>query len=132
VTHHQWDLLLGHVRPLMEMQVECYQGIEQSLLDKDLVLNCEYPGRDGQLHNAAMASAPGHPFWLNVLQEAMRRAPSNGSTGGRLLPFRQTFQRLWEASPFHNKINAVLRTTGPMLVTDVYKVRTDQAAAGLD
>lgn len=107
------------------MQVECYQGIEPSLLDRDLVLNCEYPGREGQLHNAAMASAPGHPFWLNVLQEAMRRAPpSNASTGGLLLHFRRAFQRLREASPFYNKINAVLRTTGPMLLTDVYKVRT--------
>jgi hypothetical protein len=132
-----------------QQQVECYGGIEASLLGLDLVLNCEYPGDWGQLHNAAMASAPGHPFWLAVLQEALQRAPAaptpaataaaaaavaeaaaaaapgGGSSrvaGSSTSWVQRRVQRLWEATPFANRINAVLRSTGPMLLTDVYQV----------
>lgn len=98
------------------LQVECYSSIEKSLQDKDLVLNCEYPGAWGQLHNAAMASAPGHPFWLQVLQEAFRRSPAGVGW------LRSSLQKLWAVTPLYNRINSVLHSTGPMLLTDVYHV----------
>jgi hypothetical protein len=105
-----------------------------------------------QLHNAAMASVPGHPFWLQVLKEALKRAPTAptsltlnpaitpgyysglkgfssvaagvwGSAGSRSRQLLNKLQQLWELTPWHDKANAVLWSTGPMLLTSVYKVR---------
>lgn len=101
-------------------QVECYTSMEQSLLDLDLVLSCEEPGAWGQLHNAAMASTAGHPFWLAVLQEAMRRSPA--ALAERSGWAVQRLRTLWRSTPFHDGLLDVLRTTGPILLTDVYRV----------
>jgi hypothetical protein len=144
--------------------------MEPSLQGRDLVLNCEYPGAWGQLHNAAMASAPGHPFWLLVLREAQRRAPAalpaaalraaaaarapaaaasgacssllaspagDGSLRGAAAALAQQLhaalraraQRLWARTPWHNDINAVLHSTGPMLLTDAYHAYIGDAPA---
>jgi hypothetical protein len=97
-----------------------------------------------------MASVPDHPFWLEVLKEALARALtpptiSNpaitprynsglggfssvaagvwGSAGSRSRQLLNKLQQLWEATPWHDKANAVLWSTGPMLLTAVYKVR---------
>jgi hypothetical protein len=105
-----------------------------------------------QIHNAVMASVPGHPFWLQVLQEALERAPTPpagpnpkpaappgsptnsglgfgsvaagvwGSAGSRSRQLLHKLHHLWEATPWHDKANAVLWSTGPMLLTSVYKV----------
>jgi hypothetical protein len=95
--------------------------MEQSLQGRDLVLSCEEPGAWGQLHNAAMASTAGHPFWLAVLQKAMRRSPAAvaASSGWAHLQI----WKLWRRMPFFNGLLDVLRTTGPILLTDVYRVR---------
>jgi hypothetical protein len=99
-----------------------------------------------------MASVPGHPFWLEVLKEALARAPipptnlnlnpavrhgNNyglggfggvaagvwGSASSRSRQILSKLQQLWELTPWHDKANAVLWSTGPMLLTSVYKVR---------
>lgn len=108
------------------LQIECYANMEPSLQDQDLVLSCEDPGAWGQLHNAAMASIPGHSFWLSVLQEAMRRAPA--AAAHRSWAWQQ-LRALWLRSPFHDRIADVLHTTGPALITDVYQVRQLQGGS---
>eukprot|EP00879_Flechtneria_rotunda_P025641 GHRR01027270.1.p1 GENE.GHRR01027270.1~~GHRR01027270.1.p1 ORF type:complete len:525 (+),score=215.07 GHRR01027270.1:244-1818(+) len=124
----RYMILYKHGGVYLDADVECYSNLEASLQNKDLVLNCEYPGQQGQLHNAAMASAPGHPFWLVVLKEAIQRAPAaaanNAAAGGLSAVgsnMLQGLQHLWERTPFHNKVNAVLRSTGPMMVTAAYQ-----------
>jgi len=106
---------------LVILQIECYTNMEQSLQDQDLVLSCEDPGAWGQLHNAAMASTPGHPFWLAVLQEAVRRSPATAAANSSWLT--QQLRKLWRQTPFHDRIVDVLQSTGPMLLSDVYQVR---------
>jgi hypothetical protein len=140
------------------VQVECFAPVEPSLLGRDLVLNCEYPDWDGQLHNAAMAAAPRHPFWLAVLREAMKRAPahissssssgsssSSSSSGSSSSSSSDSYRSvtsttarpwhvvagalhsaaaaLWRASPWYDAMLEVLWSTGPILLTDVYKVQ---------
>lgn len=105
---------------LVILQIECYTNMEQSLQDQDLVLSCEDPGAWGQLHNAAMASTPGHPFWLAVLQEAVRRSPATAAANSSWLT--QQLRKLWRQTPFHDRIVDVLQSTGPMLLSDVYQV----------
>jgi hypothetical protein len=95
--------------------------MEQSLQGRDLVLSCEEPGAWGQLHNAAMASTAGHPFWLAVLQEAMRRCPAAVAANSGWVQLH--IWKLWHRTPFFNGLLDVLRTTGPILLTDVYRVR---------
>lgn len=101
--------------------------MEQSLQGQDLVLSCEEPGAWGQLHNAAMASTAGHPFWLAVLQEAMRRSPAAVAANSGWAQLQ--VWKLWRRMPFFNALLDVLQTTGPILLTDVYRVRS--AAEGV-
>jgi hypothetical protein len=105
------------------MQIECYTNMEQSLQGQDLVLSCEDPGPRGQLHNAAMASVAGHPIWLSALQLAMQRSPA-GIAESSSWVMRQGLH-LWQQTPLYNGMLEVLRTTGPLLLTDVYRVRSD-------
>lgn len=99
--------------------------MEESLQDQDLVLSCEEPGAWGQLHNAAMASTAGHPFWLAVLQLAMQRSPAAAADNSSWLQLQAW--KLWRRTPFFDGLLDVLRTTGPILLTDVYRVRTNPA-----
>jgi hypothetical protein len=106
------------------MQIECYANMEQSLQGQDLVLSCEDPGPRGQLHNAAMASVAGHPIWLSALQLAMQRSPA-GVAESNSWAMQQAL-RLWQQTPLYDGLLEVLRTTGPLLLTDVYRVRHTQ------
>jgi hypothetical protein len=45
-----------------------------------------------------------------------------GSAGSRSRQLLNKLQQLWELTPWHDKANAVLWSTGPMLLTSVYKV----------
>lgn len=110
------------------LQVECYASMEQTLQDQDLVLSCEEPGAWGQLHNAAMASTAGHPFWLSVLQAAMQRAPAAVAADSSWAQLQ--VWKLWRRTPFFDGLLDVLRTTGPILLTDVYRVSEGSVALG--
>lgn len=106
--------------PVACVQIECYTNMEQSLQGQDLVLSCEDPGPRGQLHNAAMASVAGHPIWLSALQLAMQRSPAGVAESSSWV-MRQALH-LWQQTPLDNGMLEVLRTTGPLLLTDVYRV----------
>ena len=56
-------------------------------------------------------------LFMNCVVRALNR-----SLGRLRRRFRARLQSIWELTPFHDKVNAVLWSTGPMLLTDVYKV----------
>lgn len=47
--------------------------MERSLQGLGLALNCELSAPPGKVGNAVVASAAGHPLWLRVMREGMRR-----------------------------------------------------------
>jgi len=71
----------------VDLDFECLRPIEPVLAGATCVLGCEPRLHAERLHhrprllcNALMASAPGHPFWLRVHDELLRRATrSDGS-----------------------------------------------------
>ena len=59
----------------IDLDVQCFRSVEESLLGQDIVLQSEYKGgRD--VVNSIMASVPGHPFWKAIITE-MLEVPSH-------------------------------------------------------
>ncbi|KAF8062934.1 hypothetical protein HT031_003773 [Scenedesmus sp. PABB004] len=75
----RYAVLHAHGGVYLDADVECFAPLEPSLRGRDLVLSCEYPGPGGSLHNAAMASAPGHPRRGG----AAAACGASGGAGGR-------------------------------------------------
>ena len=54
----------------IDMDVQCFRSVEDSLLGHDIVLQSEYHGgRD--IVNSIMASVPGHPFWKAIITQML-------------------------------------------------------------
>lgn len=56
----------------LDVDVECFKPTDKLLSDSDIVLQLE-DTNPKSLNNAVMASVPGHPFWLDVIQIMMDR-----------------------------------------------------------
>ena len=54
----------------IDLDVQCFRSVEDSLLGHDIVLQSEYRGgRD--IVNSIMASVPGHPFWKAIITQML-------------------------------------------------------------
>lgn len=54
----------------IDLDVQCFRSVEDSLLGHDIVLQSEYHGgRD--IVNSIMASVPGHPFWKAIITQML-------------------------------------------------------------
>ena len=51
----------------LDIDVECFSPTDELLASRDVVLQLENE-HPKSLNNAVMASVPGHPFWLKVMQ----------------------------------------------------------------
>lgn len=51
----------------LDIDVECFSPTDELLASRDVVLQLEND-HPKSLNNAVMASVPGHPFWLKVMQ----------------------------------------------------------------
>lgn len=59
----------------LDIDVECFMPTDKLLSGRDVVLQLE-DANPKSLNNAVMASVPGHPFWLQVIQVMMDRGSS--------------------------------------------------------
>lgn len=94
----------------LDVDVECFVPTDKLLSDSDIVLQLE-DTNPKSLNNAVMASVPGHPFWLDVIQIMMDRG-SRANAG--FLGFRQ--------------LDTILKTTGMLPHLNVVQSRLLQAA----
>lgn len=78
----------------LDVDVECFLPTDKLLSDSDIVLQLE-DTNPKSLNNAVMASVPGHPFWLDVIQIMVDRG-SRANAG--FLGFQ--------------KLDTILKTTG--------------------
>lgn len=83
----------------LDIDVECFSPTDSLLSGREVVLQLE-DSDPKSLNNAVMASVPGHPFWIKVVQLMLDR----GSTANErnLLGFRD--------------LGTVLKTTGRFTV----------------
>ena len=51
----------------LDIDVECFLPTDELLAGRDVVLQLE-DANPKSLNNAVMASVPGHPFWVEVMQ----------------------------------------------------------------
>ena len=51
----------------LDIDVECFSPTDELLAGRDVVLQLE-DANPKSLNNAVMASVPGHPFWVEVMQ----------------------------------------------------------------
>ena len=54
----------------IDLDVQCFRSVEESLLGQDIVLQSEYKGGHDVV-NSIMASVPGHPFWKAIITEML-------------------------------------------------------------
>lgn len=80
----------------LDVDVECFLPTDKLLSDSDIVLQLE-DTNPKSLNNAVMASVPGHPFWLDVIQIMVDRG-SRANAG--FLGFKQ--------------LDTILKTTGTL------------------
>lgn len=81
----------------LDMDVECYTSVDESLGDYTVVL--QGTGQEG-VTNAVMASAPKNPFWLEVLYTCQERVNDDfpvTATGPLMLG--DTIKRLFQLDP---------------------------------
>ena len=81
----------------LDIDVECFVPTDQLLSGRDVVLQLE-DSNPKSLNNAVMASVPGHPFWLNVIQVMMDR---NGTASRGFLGFKDLGVILKTTGTFH-------------------------------
>ena len=80
----------------LDIDVECFMPTDRLLSGRDVVLQLE-DATPKSLNNAVMASVPGHPFWLKVMQLMLDRG---GSANDTFLGYRD--------------LGTILKTTGMM------------------
>lgn len=57
----------------VDIDVECFTPTDHLLSGRDIVLQLETESAKS-LNNAVMASVPGHPFWMEVIQLMLTRS----------------------------------------------------------
>lgn len=78
----------------LDIDVECFLPTDRLLAGRDVVLQLE-DAHPKSLNNAVMASVPGHPFWVKVMQIMEARGSSAN-----------------ECFLGYRKLGTVLKTTG--------------------
>ena len=57
----------------LDIDIECFSPTDHLLNGHDIVLQLE-DSNPKSLNNAVMASIPGHPFWVNVINLMLERS----------------------------------------------------------
>ncbi|KAL3136090.1 hypothetical protein ABBQ32_007113 [Trebouxia sp. C0010 RCD-2024] len=95
----------------LDIDVECFLPTDELLASRDVVLQLENQ-HPKSLNNAVMASVPGHPFWLKVMQIMQDRG---NNANDCFLGFRD--------------LGTVLKTTGPYTIRDAFKEFSNEAGS---
>ena len=94
--------LMYHVGGMyLDIDIECHRSVDALLVGWDMVLQSEYSDMQ-DISNAVLASAPGVPYWLALIDAAAAAADA--------IAFKRRLD-----------VQDVLHATGPQLYTRIFK-----------